>query len=622
MPKTTPPARVRAPAPVPEQADGVVPLNQVRPAPGNPRKTFDPARIEALAASISEVGLLHRLVVRPVPADGSVRLEGGRFVGLDHFELVDGERRFRALHHLADTDRLGSDQVPVTVRWLSDAEALAAALAANDQREDVPPSERAAGYARLRGALGTDEAVAAATGVPVGQVRGLLRLARLPAWALAAVDAGALPRATAELVARVPGDEARARAAACVLQGATDPAALVGTPDRPDLTRGRFDPLSYRDTKDLIRAHFQVELKGCPFDRKALDLLPAAGACEPCPKRAGNDPEAAAEGVRGDVCLDPDCYRAKVAAHRAAEVAKAAEKGVEEAPIDDGFSAVPKGWCDVSEVIWRTDLHADFPAGPNQNPKREEELGKVLGKLCPQKWLAFDRSGAAVLLVKTAEARGALRELGVLKKADPRPKAAPSTEAGSKSAGAAMKSGKSSGPSDTDVADRAAATAGRVLAEFGVMNFDDLDVIEENTGRQPDTSAVWEAFRFVARFLIRDHITFGHERGAVVERALGLEPKSTSGRSGVADAEKKLADLGHRETLALCVRLAAECELQAAPAGPFAAELLAWAELDWLQLQDQARRELTGGESAEAKVAKAEAEQAEPKPRKKGKGGK
>lgn len=165
------------------------------------------------------------------------------------------------------------------------------------------------------------------------------------------------------------------------------------------------------------------------------------------------------------------------------------------------------------------------------------------------------------------------------------------------------------GPNEADIDERAAAIAGGVLASFGEMNFDDLKTIEEHTGEDPNTSAVWECFHFIARFLIRDHSQFGPDRGKIVERALGLEPTATMGSKGVAEAETKLRKMSHAAVLALCLRLCAECELLAAPRSPFGTNFLEWAELDWEQLREQARSELTGGETADQKLARAEATQ-------------
>lgn len=415
---TTKATEVQAPAPPPTPAPGEInghcPLTQIRPSPFNVRKVFDETDIAELAASIRAIGLTERLLVRPRGADGAVpQYEKGRWYDLDHFELVDGERRYRALSLLNETHAV--DRVPIVIRDMTDDQVRAVMLATREQSRDLAASELVAGYRELAEGRTADE-VAAMVGRSPGHVRSVLRLAKLPAWALAAVDAGTLPRATAELVARVPGEESRKRAAACVLLGFVTPNELRDGWEA-NVARATASPLTYRETKQLLQLHFTRELKGCPFDRKSLDLLPEAGSCDACPKRAGNDADATEEGVRADTCLDPDCYREKVKAYKATELARAAEKGIEDADLGvEGFGNPPRGWCDLNQPAWQTDLHDAFPIGPKQDPKREEKLGKLLGKACPQRYLAFGSNGKAVTLVKTAEARKALVELGVIKK--------------------------------------------------------------------------------------------------------------------------------------------------------------------------------------------------------------
>lgn len=643
--------KVQAPAPPataavrPEEVLGSLRLLEIQPCPFNIRKVFDEGDLASLAESIGDIGLKERLLVRPIPVAGKTATftKGTGWQNVDHFQLADGERRWRALQILAETRVV--DEVPVSIRFLTDDEVRAIMLATREQSRDLKPSELVAGYADLAKDHPA-EWVAAKVGKPVGHVRSILRLAKLPAWALAAVDRGDLPRATAELVARVPGEESRKQAALCVLIGqhTTEPNDMkaVASLDRGSVEYQTDKPLSYRDTKDLIREHFTVELKGAPFSRKALYVWPGCEPghernmpdCEACPSRAGNNEEAKADGVRADVCLDPECFREKVEAHDEQERAKFRKKYklADDADVNpDGASLVhdqpAKGWLDWNGPAGSSELNDAFHAAGKRLKNFEAKVSEIVLE-CPivsgcLPRLVLDSKHKPRHLVKTSEALKTLRDAGVLKKPEPKKERsasnAPSTDTGSESPTAATKSGKSSDRlidkvSDWAVDERAAAIAGKVLAEFGEMNFDDLDQIEQLTGDDPNTSAVWEAFRFIARFLIRDHITFGHERGQIVERALELEPDSTLGRSGVADAEKKLATLGHWATLALCLRLAAECELQSAPAGPFGTELLAWAELDWDALRDQARRVLNGEPSADEKVAAAEAAQAEPPP--------
>ncbi|HEY1189160.1 MAG TPA: hypothetical protein VGE74_16010, partial [Gemmata sp.] len=179
------------------------------------------------------------------------------------------------------------------------------------------------------------------------------------AWALAAIDAGAFARASAELVARVHGERSRQRAAASAMLGFR-----YGTSDQLDeavraLEAGREpggrrdDPLSYREVKALVTDRFQKELKSAPFSRKALDLVPGAGTCDGCPKRAGNDPEAVADGVRADVCLDLDCYRAKEAAWNTQVLAKARDSGKPLLAKKDAEKAF-RNWGSGDELVYNS----------------------------------------------------------------------------------------------------------------------------------------------------------------------------------------------------------------------------------------------------------------------------
>src|SRR5215475_12259172 len=108
-----------------ERATLEVVVDRITPSPFQPRRTFDEAKIDELASSIRNQGIIQPLVVRP-KADG--------------FELIAGERRWRAAM------RAGLTQVPIVVREASDHEALQLALVENLQREDLNPIEEANGY--------------------------------------------------------------------------------------------------------------------------------------------------------------------------------------------------------------------------------------------------------------------------------------------------------------------------------------------------------------------------------------------------------------------------------------------------------------------------------------------
>lgn len=112
-----------------EVAGTSLPLVQITLPASQPRRYFDPAAAETLKRSIKEKGILQPLLVRPI--------------GENAFEIVAGERRYRAARDL------GLTKVPVTVRELSDLEAAEVALAENLQREDLNPIEETEGVLQL-----------------------------------------------------------------------------------------------------------------------------------------------------------------------------------------------------------------------------------------------------------------------------------------------------------------------------------------------------------------------------------------------------------------------------------------------------------------------------------------
>jgi ParB family chromosome partitioning protein len=166
-----------APAPVAaaRPSDGLrtLAIEDVHPAPGQPRKQFDDARLDELAASIKAQGIIQPLVVR-------LREAGG-------YELIAGERRWRA------AQRAGLHEVPAVVRDVAEKRAFEMALVENLQREDLNPIEEAQGFERLIEEFGyTQEALAGRVGKDRSTVANALRLLRLPTPVRALVTEGRL----------------------------------------------------------------------------------------------------------------------------------------------------------------------------------------------------------------------------------------------------------------------------------------------------------------------------------------------------------------------------------------------------------------------------------------------
>lgn len=150
-----------------------VAVDRITPSPFQPRRAFDETKINELASSIRNQGIIQPLVVR---AKG------------DGFELIAGERRWRA------AAKAGLSRVPVVVREASDHEALQLALVENLQREDLNPIEEASGYRRLQEEFHwSQEEMAEKVAKSRPAVANSLRLLSLPVEVQQEVSAGNLP---------------------------------------------------------------------------------------------------------------------------------------------------------------------------------------------------------------------------------------------------------------------------------------------------------------------------------------------------------------------------------------------------------------------------------------------
>ncbi len=176
-------------------ATGTVAVDLIDPNPRQPRQDFDEERLEELAQSIRERGILQPLLLRPGAA--------GRY------EIVAGERRWRA------AQRAGLHEVPAIVRTFDDAATFEAAIIENVQRADLNPLEEAEAYNRLAAEFGhTQETIARLTGKARSHVANILRLLDLPRNAQAAVRSGAISMGIAKLALSAPDPDLFVREAA------------------------------------------------------------------------------------------------------------------------------------------------------------------------------------------------------------------------------------------------------------------------------------------------------------------------------------------------------------------------------------------------------------------------
>lgn len=186
-----------------------VPVDSIRPNPFQPRKSFSDDSLQTLAASVKELGVLQPLIVRPIEGDP------------DHYELIAGERRWRAAA-LAQLDL-----VPVLLQHdVNDRLSLEQAVVENLHRVDLHPLEEAAAYQQLVDEFDlTHDRVAQRVGKSRAYVTNTLRLLQLgetaqSALATSQITAGharallavSEPTAQATLVARVIKNELSVRA--------------------------------------------------------------------------------------------------------------------------------------------------------------------------------------------------------------------------------------------------------------------------------------------------------------------------------------------------------------------------------------------------------------------------
>ena len=165
---------------------------EIEPHPDQPRRHFDEAALDELAASIAQRGVIQPVIVRPL--------------GFGRYQLVAGERRWRA------AQRARLHEIPALVRQLDDTEVGALALIENLQREDLNPIEEAAAYQRLTANDGLSQAdIAKMVDKSRSHVANLMRLLVLPAEVQAMLQDGRLQMGHARALINAPDCAALAR---------------------------------------------------------------------------------------------------------------------------------------------------------------------------------------------------------------------------------------------------------------------------------------------------------------------------------------------------------------------------------------------------------------------------
>jgi ParB family chromosome partitioning protein len=231
----------------------------IRPNPYQPRERFDEELLNELTESIREVGILQPVLVRPVG---------------DEFELIAGERRWRAAR------RLGIGRMPALVRESDDVAALEQALVENIHRADLNALEEAAAYQQLIEDFSlTHDAVASRVGRSRAAVTNTLRLLQLPPSVQKQVRDGALSMGHARALLGTPDRALQERLAAQAVKEGWSVRAIeqaVRAPASPASSSGsKVDPASA--TKPL-RPPGLAELEGLLGDHLDTRVAISMGA--------------------------------------------------------------------------------------------------------------------------------------------------------------------------------------------------------------------------------------------------------------------------------------------------------------------------------------------------------
>ncbi len=373
--------RVKLPSPVvPRPSDAVIvvdelvtegycdlPLWMIRPSRTN-RTYFNVDALQQLADNIAEVGILQPILVRPVaPSDEYPQ----------HYEIVAGERRFRA------AVIAGLAVVSVRVRAMTDLQAAELQLIENLQREDPHPLEEAEGMQLLMQNHGYNaDQLAAAVKQSRSYVYGRLKLCDLAKSVREEFMGEQFNASIGLLIARLPTPALQDKAAKEIKAG----------------NGWAGEPMSFRTARDHIRRNYMLDLSKALFPIKDASLLAAAGNCNNCPKRAGNQPELYPDPKDADTCTEPSCYHEKTAAFQQRQRDDAAEKGLPVIAGDAAMKLMPNsysklrgGYSDIDAQMWVGGTHTSYR--------------KILGKGLPQVSLLENphRPGVFLQIARTDE---------------------------------------------------------------------------------------------------------------------------------------------------------------------------------------------------------------------------
>ncbi|TNF26844.1 MAG: ParB/RepB/Spo0J family partition protein [Bacteroidetes bacterium] len=258
---------------IPTGSISEIPVAEIETNPFQPRTRFDQEKLDELAASISQLGIIQPLTVRKLRPN--------------KYQLISGERRFRA------AQLVGLTQVPAYVRVANDQTMLEMALVENIQRDDLDAIEVAISYQRLIEECNlTQEALGERVGKNRSTITNYLRLLKLPAQIQKAIMDKVLTMGHARAIINIEDEAAQLRLFQEIIKGGLSVRATEEASKSAKNSGKKQDkelPLEFQRIKENIRQHLntdvalRVNAKGkgsisIPFDnekelRRVLSIL-------------------------------------------------------------------------------------------------------------------------------------------------------------------------------------------------------------------------------------------------------------------------------------------------------------------------------------------------------------
>jgi ParB/RepB/Spo0J family partition protein len=353
-----------------------LPLHKIVPSRTNKRRIRQD-KLQELADNIKANGVMQPILVRPIGKDGRPMLNEDPDLSPDHYEIVAGERRFRA-SQLAE-----QPSIPAMVRELHDLDALQLQVFENLHRDDLHPMEEAEAFEQLHKksqdliGLSVDE-LALKVHKSRSYIYASLKLLELCTYARDAFFDGKIGKETAVLVARIPGEKLQTQAVKEIVER----------------------EYSFRAIKQFIRTRFTLDLDNVRWDLHSTTLLPDAASCFSCPKRSGNYPELCEDIESPDVCTDPDCFGNKKAAYAQHLIDTApkvihGEQAKEIAPYG-AHSFIDKGFCTGARPVYVSGLAGSY--------------SELLGEDMPEPTMLIDHNQEVVEVYEETALKQKLQE--------------------------------------------------------------------------------------------------------------------------------------------------------------------------------------------------------------------